>query len=463
MLTIICPNFCKKEIAYTLDVILRDRLNILYLIKYREVNNISITYKNKKIILNQDFFLELNSASFVNTKKIDNTQHWNKMSVPWNINTIDNEIPVLFGTPEIKQDDETIEINIDLIGSIFFMLTRYEELGEIDLDYLGQFKVTSSLAYRCNFLNRPIVDEYIEIFWSALNQFWPQLKRQEESFSIVPTHDVDSPFLNISLPNMKRLVQRLGGDILYRKNIILMMNTLAGWLSYKLTGKLRYRNDPFDIFERLLILGEKHNKKSKYYFMTHKEDGGPLAGRYNIDAPEVLELIMQLADNGHEIGIHPTGESYINSTSFSEQANAYFAIKKKLNIKCPSGGRQHYLLWSPDVTASHWEHCKFMYDSTMAYNSQVGFRSGTCKGYPVWHHGEKRKMNLIEYPLILMDESLLGKTAMNLDYTRASNTIKELKNICKKMNGNFVFLWHNSSFMKEEDWQLYELCLTNDI
>ena len=49
-------------------------------------------------------------------------------------------------------------------------------------------------------------------------------------------------------------------------------------------------------------------------------------------------------------------------------------------------------------------------------------------------------MNIIEYPLIIMDESLLGKAAMNLDYNHASNTIKELKTICQKMNGNFIFL-----------------------
>jgi hypothetical protein len=463
VIVIRCPFFCKNEIKYILDTIFNDRLNIPIDIVYEDVNVLSIENDNKTINLNLCFFEELHSRGYVDRTKTMSLPQWDSQEVSWGVNLIDTSIPILFGDPNICHNGDIIDIEFDLLGSIFFTLTRYEELNAKNLNDLNQFSASSSLAYRCNFLMRPIVDEYIEILWSAISQLWPSITRRPEKFSIIPTHDVDTPFLNISLPNLKRLIYRLGGDLIKRKSLRLMFRTMNGWLQFKLSGKLRYTNDPYDVFDKLISLGHEYEIKSKYYFMMLRETGGSLYGRYNIYDEEIKALVNKLANEGHEIGMHPTGISYINSKEFISQAKAYYTIKEVLDINCPSGGRQHYLLWSPDTTAINWENSQFDYDSTMGYNEHVGFRAGTCKEYYLWHHQTKRKMKILEKPLIAMDESLLNNSSMGLDYKQARKILIKLKKSCHKMNGNFIFLWHNSSFLKEEDWDLYKTCISKKI
>lgn len=463
MLDIKCPNFCKEEIKYTLDTIFRDRFDIPYSITFDDLDVISVEYAGKTLSINLTFFETLYSLGEVDTSQIKQLPIWDNKTLAWGAKLTDDKIPVLFGKPEIKQYDNTIEIEIDIIGSIFFMLSRYEELNAKDLDDFGQFKAKSSLAYKEGFILRPIVDEYIEILWSAIQQLWPYIERKAETFSVSPTHDVDTPFLNVRLSNIKSLMQRTGGDIIRRRSLKLMYRTLYGWIRHKFTGKLRYVNDPFDVFDRLLSLSVKYNIKSKYYFMVLNEFGGALSGRYNIYDDEIKCLVDAVAKEGHEIGFHPTGDSYRNWESFFKQAKIYYSLKKDLNIKCASGGRQHYLLWDLDRTARNWEKCNFDYDSTMGFNEHVGFRSGTCKEYYLWHHATKRKMQLIERPLILMYESLFDESAMNLSYEEARVVTIKLKDTCRKVNGNFVFLWHNDNFLNQEDWQLYETCISSEI
>ena len=53
----------------------------------------------------------------------------------------------------------------------------------------------------------------------------------------------------------------------------------------------------------------------------------------------------------------------------------------------------------------------------------------------------------MEKPLIVMEGTLLGMDYMSLggDLGRVRNVIIEMAKLCKKYNGTFTLLWHNSS------------------
>ena len=58
---------------------------------------------------------------------------------------------------------------VDIVATLFFMLTRWEEaIDDPPLDQHGRWPATASLAYRQSFLDRPIVNEYVEAVWSML-------------------------------------------------------------------------------------------------------------------------------------------------------------------------------------------------------------------------------------------------------------------------------------------------------
>lgn len=53
------------------------------------------------------------------------------------------------------------------------MLTRQEEVVRTDLDEHGRFQVISSHAYKQGYLERPIIDEWLEILGRLILRAWP--------------------------------------------------------------------------------------------------------------------------------------------------------------------------------------------------------------------------------------------------------------------------------------------------
>ena len=61
-------------------------------------------------------------------------------------------------------------------------------------------------------------------------------------------------------------------------------------------------------------------------------------------------------------------------------------------------------------------------------------------------------LKLKEYPLLIMDVTLYN---LGLTTEEAINSVYKIKENAKQYNGNFVFLWHNSSFNLNK-WKRYE-------
>jgi hypothetical protein len=109
-----------------------------------------------------------------------------------------------------------------------------------------------------------------------------------------------------------------------------------------------------------------------------------------------------------------------------------------------AGGRQHYLRWSTR-TPANWEAAGLDYDSTLSYADHAGFRCGTCHEYPMYDLHERKRLRLLQRPLICMETTLID--SMGLGYTESAlEEMKKLKHAVRQVNGKFTLLWHNSSF-----------------
>ena len=166
--------------------------------------------------------------------------------------------------------------------------------------------------------------------------------------------------------------------------------------------------------------------------------------------------MRDIHNRGHEIGLHPSYETYQNS----EQTKAEFY---KLRQVCDEegiqqecwGGRQHYLRWQVPITWHNWNEAGLDYDSTLSYADHVGFRCGICYEFPVFDLEKVQVLPLRERPLAVMEGSVLGEQYMNLSGQGALGYILMLKERCQQFNGEFTLLWHNSSFEIPEIWTMY--------
>lgn len=462
MIIIYMPNQLHTERRYIVNVIFSYFWDLAYQIVFEDRKNVLISLQNKSIILNDSFFS-------------NDTVHWKKSSslpdLPLdhfrvrdkNIKgmLVNEDLPIIYGNrlsnnDYLKIDENTIEIGIDIIGSAFFMLTRYEEVVNKNVDEYGRFCSRDSVAYKENFLERPIINEYLEILWYALKILNPDIKRKERKFKIIPTHDVDKPF---DLPSLTwyQVFHSLVGDILKRKDVKLFSRRFYAAIRAKLFGN--YESDIAYTFSNIMDISEYSGLKSIFFFMVAK-NVSEFDGNYDINSTKIQNLIKEIMHRKHYIGMHPSFSSYLNEKQMYEEKNIFTSlIKDKFGKNYQIGSRQHYLRWSCPETWQIYEDVGIKFDTTLTYADHIGFRCGICYEYPVFNLITGKRLNLIEYPLIIMECSGLDSSYMNLSREEMLTRSNKLKKCCQKYEGNFIILWHNTMFIRDKDVELYKKIL----
>jgi peptidoglycan/xylan/chitin deacetylase (PgdA/CDA1 family) len=350
-----------------------------------------------------------------------------------------NDLPVLYlggegKEPFINRKGNLIETNIDLIASSFFMLTRYEEVVNNEpmiLDAHERFPATASIAYKENFLHRPVVNEYFKLLWNCIKELVPHLEKKslwgDKDFALCLTHDID----NI---NSKLLTELLIiGSLLLKQHSL--TKATARFVN-NIMAALRRKNAPFDTFSKILRLEQKYGATSSFFFMTEPDN----SGGYFLDNCNSKDALNKVLAAGSEIGLHAGYYSYNDQKIINKQKATLTKITGQNDIGC----RQHYLRWkTPDTWRIH-EKCGLSYDTTLCFADHEGFRAGICHPFQPFDIKENRILNLWEIPLTIMDGTLFNYR--KLSPMEGLLTIESYIATVKKHQGILVLLWHNSFF-----------------
>ena len=430
MLKIRVPKDNINERSYILDVLFNQFLDINYeiVISKEDTKEYIIDIGEKKSIIIKDAFFSLypKDLEYLQIDAIPKDIIYFKHPL-----LIEKDIPILFGKDKIEIYNNEIVSHIDIFATIFFMLTRWEEYVIKTRDEHNRFSHNNSLAYKKGFLNRPIVNEYIEFFWNMLLKLGYKGDRKSRKFSMLLTHDVDEIE---RYPNFKKAIMGMGGDIIYRKSLSLPFKTLYDYILVS----LKIKKDPYDSFDEIMDISDSFGIKSHFFFMS----GGTTTkydNRYNINSPKVKKIIENIKKRGHLIGLHPSYNAYNDYKQFKQEKETL----QKVNQAPIISGREHYLRFEIPTTWQIWEDNGFEWCSNLAYPKIDGFRAGICYPYTPFNILSRKKLNIKERPL----------TVMEVTFAQISKNIEEFDkmvdyylNIIKKYNGEFVLLWHNASF-----------------
>jgi len=365
-----------------------------------------------------------------------------------------DSLPVLYGHP-LDTDarwvccgPRSVVLGLDVFGSAFFMLTRYEEIVVAERDAHDRFPATAAVAARGGFLDRPIVDEYAEVLWTAMKHVWPRVVRRRREFRFLPSHDVDWP--RSPRRNVRALGRTLAGDVLRRRDPHLAVD--------RLRAERRTRNGDEDAdlhnqFEFLMDVSDAAGARSAFYFQPLGTD--PLRDAYyDLSDPWLGGLMRRIHERGHEVGIHPTYTSYREPEQIVEQVTRLRAECERLEIEQERwGGRQHFLRWENPTTWQAWADAGLDYDSTVGFADRVGFRAGACREYAAFNLRTRSRLALRERPLVIMEGSLFDYEGASLEQAREK--IWELREKCRAMAGDFTLLWHNSSLLSRRERRFY--------
>lgn len=332
-------------------------------------------------------------------------------------------------------------------------LTRKEEYGNTGLDNHDRFPALASFAFKYDLLERPVVDECIEILRRLVSRQWPQLPLTQHMPKTLVTCDVDNPYEFYTL-RQQAFIKKLGGDLLKRKSIKDFTQTFN---NYVRTARGDYSADPCNTFDWMMDVNEKAGNKMVFYFLVDQSVPA-MDAHYKIDEPRIRQLMRRIYDRGHEIGLHASYGTYKNSEQIKKEADKLRQVMDEEGIKQDeTGSRQHYLRWSTPETARHLETAGIAYDTTLGYADHAGFRCGTSHEFPMFDIENQQTLNLRERPLIMMEASVLHSKYMNMGYSDATfEYMKNLKEICYRYGGNFTMLWHNSHFLNTADKAFYQ-------
>jgi hypothetical protein len=332
------------------------------------------------------------------------------------------------------------------------MLTRLEETLPAPLDEHDRFPARSSVAHKQGFLDRPLIDEYTEIFWAAIKKIWPGLKRSRKQFRVDPSHDVDSPSYYAFRP-WRKVLRRAAGDLVKRGQFYVAAKDL--FIKIRSATRL-HPADPYNTFSWIMDTSEQADLTSTFYFMSGQTNP-QFDGDYDLAHPAIRQLIREVRDRGHRVGLHPSYECYRRSDSMLTEANRLreMCIEEQFSVTgLPA--RMHYLRWETPTTAAKLERAGVTRDCTLTFADHAGFRCGTCHDYQAFDPVRRRSMKIRIQPLIAMETTVLDNRYMGHGVSAdAADQFLSLKAACRTVDGVFTLLWHNTQLTSAAQRALY--------
>lgn len=444
-------NFYETEKINWLINILHERYGHIFTLQFNSNKFLTLCLPNNKRAIT----FTTDSATFSRADSNIPLTYWDCGLEGW-MSVLGSPLPApgVFSMPSplVTRSDKGMHINYDILGLTYWMLSRQEEVGRTDLDVHGRFPATSSHAYKNGYLERPVVDEWLHILGQVIQRTWPEIKLKQHFFITKISHDVDEPS-QYAFKSWTQIARSMGMYMLKHRNVHSFI--MAPYIKLASANKLHQR-DPFNTFEWIMDQSDRHGLLSAFYFICgHSDDHD---ADYLLEDPRIRYLMRRIHERGHEIGLHPSYSSYKELKMIKFEADRLRRICAHEGIDQKEwGGRMHYLRWEHPMTLQALCEAGMNYDSTLGYADHPGFRCGTSFEYPAFNPVTKKILSLRMRPLVVMECTLFDHTYLGLGVSQAAlERALKLKAICKKMNGIFSLLWHNSNLVTHEQRRLYQ-------
>ena len=448
MITIKVHKDYLNEIKWISGFIFQDVLGLKFDIQEHENQDFLIEVNGKCISIKNIFFQKHKEAWLKPYPFYNEAIHYINLSEHFTENFYRNDLPVLFGQPFIKIDDSNYHFNFDIFGTIFFYLSGYEEATSSERDNHQRFGFKNSILSKDSLIQRPVVDEYIDVLWTAISNLDTSLSIKKREPTTLITCDVDNPYSEYTKSFMLTL-KKCAGDIYKRNNLKECFRT---FVNYFFTKFRIYIFDNIDNFDWMMDEVEKQNKKITFFFIV-SDSKDSIDGHYSIDEKRIRELLRKINTRKHNIGLHASYSSSEDPLKIDGE------VKKLKSIFLEEGidqekihNRQHYLKFSFRSTFTYLSNSLVDIDNSVGFAQSVGFRCGTSRPYSMYDFNSKTRLDLTQQPLIIMDNSILSQEYMGIeDNDNIISLIKKLKKPVDYFGGTLSILWHNDTIKTQHD------------
>ncbi|MDA9908470.1 hypothetical protein N9C86_00815, partial [Schleiferiaceae bacterium] len=324
---------------------------------------------------------------------------------------------------------DCLTLNYDIVFTVISILNRLEEYDTDKFDVHGRFMLSNSVLQQNGLYRIPIVD-YIVLFLRNYLQD-NGFEISDDTYEYTISCDVDN-------------IHRYKDVYLVRKWAVIIIDLLKRpILIYRYLVNSRefaLQYDNHQNFDYMLDLAQKHGLVYTFNFIVNNTSIR-YDYRYKLSS-EFSKLFRLILANGHNVGLHFSYDSLLKGT-INKELDKFWSICKGYGTSY-SSWRFHYLRFVvPDVfriSASGYT------DTSFTFPEAGGFRCGTCHSFTPFNFEDNSIVSFRISPLVVMEGSLLNNP--KIGYDSFEEEVGHLINECKKVNGNFSLLWHNSDLNK---------------
>ena len=146
-------------------------------------------------------------------------------------------------------------------------------------------------------------------------------------------------------------IKNVIGDIFKRKSLKIAIDRSMTRLYSR---RSLQPSDPFNTFDWLMDTSEAAGIRSAFYFVCGRTNPS-FDAQYESEHPAIRNLMLRIHQRGHELGLHPSYETYSHPERIAFEGKRFQSICKEEGIEQPQwGGRMHYLRWQWPTTAYGW-------------------------------------------------------------------------------------------------------------
>jgi hypothetical protein len=452
-LVVRAPSYRRAELQWVSEILLRRRLGVDFSIAAGEGPLVELDAGRGTVCWPDAFFAAADERWLRGGPAATPAgMRWPVPGADWRTPAGFDDVLQLFGHGAFELAPRRIRLPLDLSGSAFFMLSRYEEACEgAPRDRHGRFPAAAAAAMRAGWIHRPCVDEWVELLASALRRFWPDWQPPSPTPEVWVSCDVDLPY-SPGVLGAGRALRQAAAHLVRERRPALAAAALVNPLLTRLgwTGL-----DPYDTFDWMMTANEAVGQRLTFFFIC-AEGQSEFEGFYRIDEPRIASLVRRIRERGHEVGLHASYASIDDPGLLAGELQRLRAVMGTVGTAGAVGARQHYLRWHAAHTPAQLAAAGVAYDASLGHAEVPGFRCGTCHAFPLFDLERGRALAVEERPLVLMEVSVMSPTYQGLGHGEAARAaMLEIKASCQRFGGRFSLLWHNSALTRVAERQLY--------
>jgi hypothetical protein len=311
------------------------------------------------------------------------------------------------------------DFSFDIFAAAFYLITRYEEYLPHKKDMYGRYAHENSIAYKEDFLNKPLINIWLEDFKEKLQIQFPSLSFKPKHFSFLPTYDIDMAWSY----KQKGFVRNAVG---------FLKNPSIG----RLKTLLHLKEDPFDCYKFLNEIHKKYNLNPLYFFLVAQKNG--VYDKNILPDNEVMQALIIAHAERYGIGIHPSWRSYDEPKILKEEKNLLETISaKKIKLS-----RQHYIKFNLPEGYYKLIDIGIHKDYSMGYATANGFRASVATSFYWYDLVNEKITHLRIHPFCFMDANCFYEQKLSVD--ESFEELMHYYQINKKVNGEMITIFHNS-------------------